>query len=212
MQNITSLTKLQILRAGGNALGKPISNLPNKNRTKHDKTKPMKNLDALPSTLPSTLKQIVLDRNYFSQIPSSLLSPNLKKLEKLDLSCNQLATVPAEISNLSKLEELKLDDNKIISLPDAVGQLTCLKTLSLKNNLISPEGSAVFSANKPQPLPASLFTKTLLIDLNLHGNPMTSTQLNEFEGYNVFLDRRQKVKTKDIYGGAMTSFGVCGLK
>merc|ERR1712154_2414 len=34
MENITSLTKLQILRAGGNVLGKPISNLPNKNRKK----------------------------------------------------------------------------------------------------------------------------------------------------------------------------------
>mmetsp|Transcript_11792 Transcript_11792/g.17293 ORF Transcript_11792/g.17293 Transcript_11792/m.17293 type:complete len:297 (+) Transcript_11792:42-932(+) len=212
MEKITSLTKLQILRAGGNTLGRPISDQPKKDRKQNPKPTPMKKSEALPSALPSNLKQIVLDRNYFSTIPPSLLSSKLQKLEKLDLSSNQLVTLPSEISNLSKLEELKLDNNKIAFLPDGIGQLACLKTLSLKNNVISTEGSALFSSKRPQPLPASLFIDTLLIDLNLHGNPMTSTQLNDFEGYSVFLDRRQKVKTKDIYGGAMTSFGVCGLK
>lgn len=39
-----------------------------------------------------------------------------------------------------------------------------------------------------------------------------STQLNEFEGYSEFLARREKVKSKDIYGGALTNLDVCGLK
>ena len=63
----------------------------------------------------------------------------------------------------------------------------------------------------PQPLPKSLFENTPLIDLNLHSNPLSSTQLNEFDGYKKFLERREKVKTKDLYGGAMTNLDVCGL-
>jgi hypothetical protein len=41
----------------------------------------------------------------------------------------------------------------------------------------------------------------------LHGNHMTNTQLNQFEGFQDFLDRRQKVKSK-----TMMNLSVCGLK
>ena len=166
--------------------------------------------DAVPP-LPSALKQLTLDNNFFSSIPLTVLSPSLSKLEKLDLSYNQLAALPAEISHLVKLEELKLDHNMIVALPEAMGMLSKLKTLSLKDNAISVS-STIFTARNPQPLPASLFTDTPLIDLNLHGNRMTSTQLNEFDGFPAFLSRREKVKTKDLYGGAMTNFDVCGLE
>ena len=54
---------------------------------------------------------------------------------------------------------------------------------------------------------------TLLIDLNLHGNnKLTSTELNEFEGFDVFLMRRKKVKDKNLHGGALVNMSVCGLK
>ena len=131
-------------------------------------------------------------------------------LEKLDLSDNELAAIPQEISNLIALNELILNRNLIVSLPESIGQLKKLKSLSLKDNKISVRNTA-FSSNNPQPIPASLFSRTPLIDLNLHGNPLTSTELNQFEGFPDFLERREKVKTKDLYGGAMTSFDVCGL-
>ena len=111
----------------------------------------------------------------------------------------------------AKLVELNLDNNVIVSLPNEIGQLKKLKALSLKNNYIRVK-STNFSESNPQPLPASLFADTLLIDLNLHGNPLTSTQLNEFEGFDTFLERRKKVKTKNLYGGALVDMSVCGLK
>jgi Leucine-rich repeat (LRR) protein len=193
---VSKLSNLQTLLAGNNVLGKPCVETPLP--------------DAVPP-LPSALKQLALDNNFFSSIPLTVLSPSLSKLEKLDLSYNQLAALPAEISHLVKLEELKLDHNMIVALPEAVGMLSKLKTLSLKDNAISVS-STIFSGTNPQPLPASLFTDTPLIDLNLHGNRMTSTQLNQFDGFPAFLSRREKVKTKDLYGGAMTNFDVCGLE
>jgi len=108
------------------------------------------------------------------------------------------------------LTELNLDNNVIVSLPNEVGQLQKLKTLSLRNNYIQVK-STNFSSTNPQPIPASVFESTLLIDLNLHGNKLSSTQLNEFEGFNVFLERRKKVKNKNLYGGALTDMSLCGL-
>ena len=191
---ISGLSSLQTLLAGTNVLGKPSVGVS----------------DTVP-TLPTSLKQLALDHNFFSSVPRSVVSKTLTKLEKLDLSFNQLAVLPADIGNLLSLEELKADHNMIVSLPDAMGRLAKLKTLSLKGNSISVT-STIFSPRNPQPLPASLFTDTLLIDLNLHGNRLTSTELNQFDGYPVFLKRREKVKTKDLYGGAMTNYDVCGLE
>jgi len=139
-----------------------------------------------------------------------VLSNSLKGLEKLDLSGNNLATLPKEVANLVGLNELTLDQNMLVLMPETIGNLSKLKTLSLKQNKLKVQ-STNFTATNPQPLPASLFESTPLINLNLHGNPMTSTQLNEFEGFKTFLERREKVKTKDLYGGAMTNFDVCGL-
>jgi Leucine-rich repeat (LRR) protein len=192
---ISKLTKLQNLSLSGNLLGKP---LPVEQK-----------VDPLPE-LPSTLKQLDLSRNFFSNIPRPVLSTNLGKLEKLDLSFNQLATVPDEISNLKNLEELRLDSNMVVSLPEAIGLLSKLKALSLRDNkitVLSANVATTTNTQNVQPLPKSLFTNTRLIDLNLHGNRLTNTQLNRFEGYQDFLERRQKVKSK-----TMTNLDVCGLE
>ena len=145
---------------------------------------------------------------YLSSVPRVICT--LTKLQKLDLSHNNLAAIPVEIFNLTALNELNLNNNSLVSLPQEIGKLTKLKSLSLKNNQIRVHHK-VFSEQNPQPLPASLFTDTPLIDLNLHGNPMTSTQLNDFEGYHVFLERRKQTNTKNLYGGAMANLDVCGL-
>mmetsp|Transcript_31940 Transcript_31940/g.49005 ORF Transcript_31940/g.49005 Transcript_31940/m.49005 type:complete len:294 (+) Transcript_31940:104-985(+) len=204
---VSELSKLQNLSAGGNQIGKPIpvgaaAASPKKNK---------KTTTILPE-LPPSLKQLKLDRNHLSSIPRQLVSVKLRKLEKMDLSGNNLAAIPVEISNLIALTELNLDNNSVVSLPDSIGSLTKLKVLSLKNNHIHVTKGVVHSTSNPQPLPRSLFVDTPIIDLNLHGNRMTSTQLNEFDGYPEFLERRQKVKSKDIYGGALTNLDVCGLE
>eukprot|EP00536_Pseudo-nitzschia_multiseries_P012716 jgi/Psemu1/320319/estExt_fgenesh1_pm.C_5000006 len=197
MNPVSSLTKLKTLSASNNLLGRPVVNKNNDGEN---------HAYALPMTLPKGLKTILLSNNSLSTIPPSIVNKNnpLKMLEKLDLSSNNLATVPESISNLLNLNDLDLDDNVIVSLPSAIGKLTKLKVLSLRNNHIS--------ATNPQPLPEELWRDTLLIDMNLHGNPLTSTQLNTMDGYDAFLSRRREVKNKDILGGAMTDLEGCGLK
>jgi Leucine-rich repeat (LRR) protein len=200
LQVLTKLTKLQNLSIAGNKLGKPApTKIP---------TSSLPTVQILPE-LPCTLKQLNLSANFFSGIPRSVVSASLNKLEKLDLSSNQLATIPEEISNLEKLEELRLDSNAIVSIPEAIGQLSKLKVLSLRNNQLRVDkiSSPDNSKTQQQPLPKSLFTDTSLIDLNLHGNRLTNTEMNRFEGYQDFLDRRQKVKSK-----IMSNFDVCGLE
>jgi Leucine-rich repeat (LRR) protein len=206
LEALTKLTKLQNLSIAGNKLGKPA---PTKTTTTTSSSSPSPTVQVLP-TLPSTLKQLNLSSNFLSSIPQSLMSSPLSKLEKLDLSSNHLATIPDEISNLEKLEELRLDSNSIVSLPETIGRLSKLKVMSLRNNQIQvSKTSSTSEKNKTQqqPLPKSLFTDTSLIDLNLHGNRLTNTEMNRFEGYQDFLDRRQKVKSK-----TMSNFDVCGLE
>ena len=192
-------------------MGRFVAVANSKNKTSAASSSTNNAKEILPSPLPSSLKQIKMDDNYLSNIPPSILSKSLTKLEKLDLSNNQLASIPGDISYLVALIELNVDDNVIVSLPTEIGTLKHLKQLSLRNNHITVV-STTFSDKNPQPLPSTLFTDTPLIDLNLHGNPMTSTQLNQFEGYDAFLKRRQQIKTNTLYGGALTNLDVCGLE
>jgi Leucine-rich repeat (LRR) protein len=204
LMSIAQLPNLQNLSLGGNLLGKPVVST-------HKSSQSSKSADPLPPTLPESLKQLKLNANFLSSVPKSITSVHLIKLEKLDLSHNHLASVPIEIANLRNLTELNLDDNVIVSLPASMETLQKLKVLSLRNNHLSAQNTN-WSDNNPQPLPQKLFSDTPLIDLNLHGNPMTSTQLNSMAGYDKFLERRQKVKTSTLLGGGLINFDVCGLE
>lgn len=63
----------------------------------------------------------------------------LKNLEILNLSANQLTSIPGEVAGgLENLQELFLANNKIApTLPPEVGVMTKLRILSLSNNKIS---------------------------------------------------------------------------
>jgi len=113
--------------------------------------------------------------------------------------------VPSAIRVLVGLVELNLDNNTIPSLPTEIGELKKLKVLSLRSN-------GMDGATKPQPLPPSLFADTQLIDLNLHENNMRNTQLMDFTGFDAFLERRKKVKSVGITGGALIDLDTCGLR
>jgi leucine-rich repeat protein SHOC2 len=161
----------------------------------------------LPVTLPApvsqSLRQLNLSYNSLAEIPQVVFT--LRKLEKLHLAGNTITLVSVEIAKLKdSLQELNLDDNKhLSSLPAEVGQLSKLKVLSLQNNQFR-----VVKGSAPC-LPASLFTDTPVIDLNLHGNPMTNTELNTLPGFGKFLERRTTVKTKTMFVNNLT---VCGLE
>jgi len=62
---------------------------------------------------------------------------NLLNLEILDLSFNQIETIPAEIGSLTSLVYLSIESNKITTLPSEMFNLLNLQELSLKYNKIT---------------------------------------------------------------------------
>ena len=197
-----NLENLKVLKCDNNkivSLG-PIENL-----------KKLQNLSACNNrlqsdlSLPISLKELNLKGNNFENVPRNIIS--LTKLQVLNLSQNNLASFPADIcSILASVVELNLDDNQITSLPEEIGKMKKLKLLSLKNNAICGNLSH-------QALPSSLFVNTPVIDISLHGNTeITATQLNNFDGFDKFLERRTKVKNKDLAGfDQLTGKYTCGL-
>ncbi|KAL7469801.1 hypothetical protein ACHAXS_010064 [Conticribra weissflogii] len=206
LEPISKLSKLQTLSLGKNRLhGSDDDNVVDDNQHAGKGV----GISSFPY-LPETLKQLKIHGNSLSSIPRQICSAKMCRLEKLDLSDNTIAAVPPEICNLVALTDLNLDKNTLVSLPPQLGQLKKLKTLSLRHNHIRVS-TTNFSSTNPQPIPASVFEDTMLIDLNLHGNGLSSGELNEFEGFSVFMERRKKVKNKNLHGGALTDMGVCGL-
>lgn len=57
-----------------------------------------------------------------------------KQTGVLNLSGNQLTSLPAEIGDLTKLWQLDLSGNQLTSLPAEIGELTNLKELNLRGN------------------------------------------------------------------------------
>jgi len=204
LQSLSNLSKLQSLYAGNNKLGDEI--------VKKSNGAPPPMVVSFPK-LPPSLKHLKLNFNSFLSIPASICSKELIKLEKLDLSNNDIAAIPEGFENLRSLVELHLDHNSITGIPASVGALSKLKVLSLRHNQIRVEqGLTIFTQTNPQPIHSTIFTDTLVVDLNLDGNDMTSSQLNNFEGFDAYLERRKKVKSKNLYGGTLTDYGLCGLE
>jgi Leucine-rich repeat (LRR) protein len=209
--SLARLSNLAVLSLGNNRLGKNAEESTTGNASKKKVKASSATQDIILPIIPS-LKQLKLNDNQLHTIPPQICSPLLVKLELLDLSNNNIEILPSGIQHLVSLQSLNLDHNALLSLPDEMKALSKLKSLSLQHNQIHIIRHDDNRNNKyPQPLPSSLFTDTALIDLNLAGNPMTNTQLNEFEGFSTFLERRQRLKSKNIYGGALTDLSVCGL-
>ncbi|KAM8837039.1 leucine-rich repeat-containing protein 59 isoform 2-T2 [Spinachia spinachia] len=64
---------------------------------------------------------------------------NLTHLVKLDLSKNQLTCLPDDLGNLASLQKLDLYNNKLTVLPVSFSQLRSLKWLDLKDNPLEAE-------------------------------------------------------------------------
>ena len=86
---------------------------------------------------------------------------NLKYLSELDLSWNQLNSLPDNFGNLQNLVNLELDDNQLSSLPDNFGNLQNLSDLFLNSNQLSS-------------LPESFGNLQSLSDFDLSWNQLTS--------------------------------------
>ena len=83
------------------------------------------------------LPKLDLSHNQFTgTIPESWRQ--LKVLSHLDLSYNQITTIPAWIGELTELTSLQLQNNSLTgAVPDSIGQLTKVGVLELQNNQLS---------------------------------------------------------------------------
>ncbi len=85
----------------------------------------------------------------------------LSQLQELNLSYNQLTTLPESLGQLAQLQLLSLFNNQLTTLPKSLVQLTQLPSLNL-------------SGNQLMSLPESLGQLTQLRELNLSGNGLTA--------------------------------------
>jgi Leucine-rich repeat (LRR) protein len=89
--------------------------------------------------------------------------PTAQRLEKLDLSRNEITTVE-NLSCLPRLRELRLARNRVRTLhASALAGLTVLTTLDLADNLLHDKSTL-----------SALATLPALTHLTLHGNPLAA--------------------------------------
>ena len=82
-----------------------------------------------------TKTDLNLSHNNISSLPKSI--GELQHLVKLDLDYNELEVLPESIVQLQQIEVLWLYHNNLSSIPKSIGQLQNLRSLILKDNIIS---------------------------------------------------------------------------
>jgi Leucine-rich repeat (LRR) protein len=93
-------------------------------------------LTELPESLGklTQLQKLDLSNNQLTTLPDWL---GLSQVDKLNLSSNQLITLPESVGQLRELKLLDLSANQLKSLPNSIGQLRELKWLSLSHNQLT---------------------------------------------------------------------------
>lgn len=145
--------------------------------------------DALPGLLTSLpesmstlsfLTHLDLSFNQLSSVPSCVL--HLPALSSLVLCHNLLDALPPDINQLSSLTYLSLMGNQLASLPQSVGQLKALQTLDVSYNLL-------------QQLPDEIGSLEGLVKLELSHNKLT--KLPETMGFLLSL-RELVINSNDL--------------
>mmetsp|Transcript_19464 Transcript_19464/g.47541 ORF Transcript_19464/g.47541 Transcript_19464/m.47541 type:complete len:273 (+) Transcript_19464:2-820(+) len=78
------------------------------------------------------LRNLDLSANQLQSLPSEIGA--LESLQWLQLSHNRLRSLPPEIGSLLRLEELNLHDNRLHCLPQQIRKLSALRSLNLREN------------------------------------------------------------------------------
>ena len=102
------------------------------------------------------MQELDLSGNQLTSVPEAL--GQLSQLQRLDLSSNRLTSVPEALGQLSQLQRLDLSSNRLTSVPEALGQLSQLQQLYLSDNQLTS-------------VPEALGQLSQLQVLDLHGNP-----------------------------------------
>ena len=78
-------------------------------------------------------RELVLADRQLDRLPEVLIAA-MTGFESIDLSGNELATLPPAVRRLEKLQTLHLGRNRLRALPDSLGELTQLRELHLEHN------------------------------------------------------------------------------
>ncbi|XP_068244417.1 uncharacterized protein haf isoform X2 [Palaemon carinicauda] len=145
--------------------------------------------------LENSLKNLNLQDNKLSSVPSGAIS-KLRRLVLLDLSGNQITSVPEEAFKGSRLATLKLADNDLsLSFGAFLGIERTLKNLNLKGTKLRSIPTAILNLpvlafldvaqNEIGELqPGSLKNLHSLTALNMERNSLQRLDANNFEGVN----------------------------
>ena len=119
-------------------------------------------------------------------------------LEILDLSDNQLTSLPNEFAKLTKLKIIFASNNRFVTLPEVLGQCDDLEMVGFKSNQINqvPANSLplklrwlILTDNRIEVLPDSLGERPRLKKLALAGNNLTSLPSTLAQSINLELVR-----------------------
>lgn len=225
IRNLTNLKSLEIPNVGLTSLPAEIGNLTNLEYLNLRENE----LASMPVEISNltNLKVLNLNRNKFTSFDPNISTLPLKELylgyngltfwniflssmvevEILDLSHNQIATIPPEIAHLDNLRYLYLTNNQITTLPSEIGNLTNLEYLNVYGNGLTS-------------LPESIEDLNSLEILNLSYNNLTTlfpvyflSQLkelyaagNQLSTISSFIDLLTNLERLDLSSNNLTSF------
>lgn len=132
----------------------------------------------------SKLRTLIAKNNHLSTASFPKGMSNLKSLEVLNVSGNQIEIFPPQFTALEKLQVLHMGGNGLKRLPSAIRALTKLQVLYLGGNRLSeiPADvgslseltSLVLCDNRLQSLPPTLIRLHRLRSLSLHNNQLST--------------------------------------
>lgn len=139
----------------------------------------LKELPTILFTL-ENIKHLNLSDNQIHEISGHYFK-NLMSIEKVDISYNQISSIPTETVTYSKCNSLNLKGNKLQKFPTAISDVKTLEKLDLSENKISSLEDDAFdglenlieldlSFNELSYLPTSIGKLKKLKRLNLSGN------------------------------------------
>jgi Leucine-rich repeat (LRR) protein len=116
-------------------------------------------------------------------LPAKIIR-KLTAMEELNLTGNQLTTLPEAIGELVALKWLNLDGNQLTTLPEDIGELVALELLSLTGNQLTTLPEAIWKltameglyliGNQLTILPEAIGELVALKRLYLNGNQLTT--------------------------------------